>query len=67
MLALISWQDWTSIDENLHAKDPEEERINIPANPKHYWRYRMQMTVEDLMQQTAFNEKIKEMIETSGR
>ncbi len=67
MLTLISWQDWTSIDESLHAKYPEEERINIPANPKHYWRYRMQITVEELMQQSAFNEKIKEMIESSGR
>ena len=67
MLALISWQDWTSIDELLHAQDPAEERINVPANPKHYWRYRMHTTLEVLMQQIDFNAKVKEMIESSGR
>ena len=25
-----------------------EETINDPTNPKHYWRYRMHVTVEDL-------------------
>ncbi len=67
MLTLISWQDWTSMDSVLHTPDPDAERINVPANPKHYWRYRMEPTVEELMQQTDFNNKIKEMIEKSGR
>ena len=67
MLCLISWQDWTSMEEHLRAPNPEEERINIPANPKHYWRYRMHISLEELMTQTDFNEKIKEMIHQSGR
>ena len=67
MLCLISWQDWTSINEHLRAPNPDEERINIPANPKHYWRYRMHVTIEELMQNTDFNEKIKKMIQESGR
>ena len=67
MLCLIAWQDWTSMDEQLRAPDPEQERINVPAEPKHYWRYRMHMTIEDLMQKTDFNEKIKQMIQESGR
>ena len=67
MLALISWQDWTSMDNILRTPDPEAERINIPANPKHYWRYRMEPTIEELMQQTDFNKKVKEMIEKSDR
>ncbi len=67
MLALISYQDWTSIDETLRAKNPEEERINIPANPHHYWHYRMPLTIEDLLQKETFNQKIKQMIQDSGR
>ena len=67
MLCLIAWQDWTSMDESLWAANPDEQRINIPANPKHYWRYRMHLSVEELMQKTDFNEKIKQMIQESGR
>ena len=40
-LVLLSLQDWLSMDENLRHPDPTAERINIPANPRHYWRYRM--------------------------
>ena len=67
MLALISFQDWTSMDEKLRAKDPEAERINVPANPRHYWRYRMPMTLEKLLQEDAFNAKIRGMIENAKR
>lgn len=67
MLALLSYQDWTSMDEKLRAKDADAERINVPANPRHYWRYRMPLTLEELMKQTAFNEKVKQMITASGR
>ena len=67
MLCLIGWQDWTGMDVSLRAPDPEAERINVPANPRHYWRYRMQITLEDLMHKTSFNHKIKEMIQESGR
>ena len=67
MLALIGLQDLTAMDETLRGANPDEERINIPANPRHYWRYRMPMTLETLTEATAFNDKLKEMINTSGR
>ncbi len=67
MLCMIGWQDWTSMDENLRAPDPDAERINIPANPRHYWRYRMQLPVDMLIRKFSFNEKIAEMIKSSGR
>ena len=49
MLCLISFQDWLSIDEKLRLPDANAERINIPANPRHYWRYRMHLTIEQLL------------------
>lgn len=63
MLCLISLQDWLSMDEKLRYPDPDAERINIPANPRHYWRYRMHLTLEELRGAQAFTEKVKGMIE----
>ena len=67
MLCILSIQDWLAIDEKLRLPDANAERINIPANPRHYWRYRMHLNIEDLMAQTAFNENIRELIMHSGR
>jgi 4-alpha-glucanotransferase len=44
-----------------------EERINIPANPRHYWRYRMPFTLEQLINTEKLNEKIKKLIKQAGR
>ncbi len=62
MLCLLSLQDWLSISERLRLADKDAERINIPANPRHYWRYRMHITLEQLMQEDEFNEEIRTMI-----
>jgi 4-alpha-glucanotransferase len=67
MLCLISLQDWLSMDEGLRSDNIEQERINVPANPNHYWRYRMHLTIEQLMQADSFNDKIRMMIEHGGR
>ena len=67
MLCILSIQDWLAIDEKLRLPNANAERINIPANPRHYWRYRMHLNIEDLMAQTAFNENIRELIMHSGR
>ena len=67
MLCILSLQDWMSMDEELRYPDPDAERINVPANPKHYWRYRMHVTLEDLIKNQSFNEKVIAMIRDSGR
>ena len=67
MLCLLSLQDWLSIDESMRLPDANAERINIPANPRHYWRYRMHMTIEQLMNSADFNNKVKIFISQSGR
>ena len=55
-------QDWLAIDESLRLADPDAERINIPANPNHYWRYRMHITVEELLGADVFNEQIAALV-----
>ena len=67
MLCLLSFQDWMSIDENLRLPDANAERINIPANPRHYWRYRMHLTIEQLLAADDFNNEISTLIIQSGR
>lgn len=67
MLCLLSLQDWLAIDEQLRLPDANAERINIPANPRHYWRYRMHLTIEQLLQANEFNETVKTLIVQSGR
>ena len=67
MLCLLSFQDWMSIDEGLRLPDANAERINIPANPRHYWRYRMHITIEQLMAADDFNNEISTLIIQSGR
>ena len=67
MLCILSIQDWMAIDETLRLADADAERINIPANPKHYWRYRMHVSIEDLMANTSFTENVKELVIQSGR
>jgi len=67
MLCLLSLQDWLSIDEKLRLPDPNGERINIPANPRHYWRYRMHLTIEQLMAADDFNREVTILVKQGNR
>ena len=67
MLCILSIQDWLATDEALRLPDADAERINIPANPKHYWRYRMHLNIENLAADKRFVQSITEMISQSGR
>lgn len=67
MLCLISWQDWMSINDRLRYPDVGFERINVPANPRNYWRYRMHLTLETLMECDDLNARIRLLIEHSER
>jgi 4-alpha-glucanotransferase len=67
MWSVFQLQDLLGMDETLRRENPNDERINIPANPQHYWRYRMQMTLEQLMKATNFNESFAQSIQVSGR
>jgi 4-alpha-glucanotransferase len=55
------------MDGALRRSDPDAERINVPANPRHYWRYRMHITVEQLSVAEEFNAALTGMIKASGR
>lgn len=67
MLTVLPLQDWLSMDADLRRNNPNDERINVPANSRHYWRYRMHLTVEALSEASGFNEVLSKMISDSGR
>lgn len=67
MLCILSIQDWLAINEHLRLPDANAERINIPANPKHYWRYRMHLSIEELAANKEFMDSVTELVAQSGR
>ena len=67
MWSIFQLQDLMGIDASLRRLDPNEERINVPANPRHYWRYRMHLSLEDLQQKTDFNSEVNALLTSSGR
>ena len=67
MLCLLSLQDWLSMDSELRSKHPRDERINTPSDPYNHWQYRMHLTIEQLLQASKYNNKVKTMITRSKR
>ncbi len=67
MWSIFQLSDLLGMDEKLRVKDPDEERINIPSDPNHYWRYRMNLNLETLLKEKDFNEDLKKFIHESGR
>ncbi len=67
MLCIIPLADWLSMDSTLRRDNPNDEVINVPANPRHYWRYRMHLTLDQLSSATTFNTRLESMIKNSGR
>ena len=67
MLTVLPLQDWIAMDGNLRRENPHDERINVPANSRHYWRYRMHLTLEELLQSDDLNNMIRHKIAESGR
>ena len=67
MWSIFLLQDLLGMDPHLRRPDPAEERINVPADPRNYWRYRMHLRLEDLLQANEFNATVKKEIEQSAR
>lgn len=67
MWSIFQLQDIMGIDSKLRREDPAEERINIPAIPRYYWRYRMHIPLEQLLKATDFNTELLSYITLSGR
>jgi 4-alpha-glucanotransferase len=67
MWSIFQVQDLLGMSEKLRRKDFLEERINQPSDPEHYWKYRMHITLEDLVKQKEFNKELRTLMVESGR
>ena len=67
MLCILPLQDWLSIDGRLRRDNPYKEQINVPAISRHYWRYRMHLTLEDLLSEKVYADHVRALVEESGR
>ncbi|MFY7899849.1 MAG: 4-alpha-glucanotransferase, partial [Chitinophagaceae bacterium] len=67
MWSIFQLQDILGINQHIRRQNPNDERINVPANPKNYWRYRMHLTLEQLLESNEFNNEFSDMIAKSGR
>ena len=67
MLCILQLQDWLAMDTELRSKQPQNERINSPSDYHNRWQYRMHLTIEQLLEATRYNNKVKTMIQRSKR
>ncbi len=67
MWTIFSIQDILALSAKLRRENPQEERINIPANPQHYWRYRSHLYMEDLLNEEGLMTQLNEMFLEAGR
>ena len=67
MLCMLSLQDWLAMDGELRGKNPREERINVPSDPYNRWKYRMHLTIGQLLKAEKYNNKVRTMIQRSKR
>ena len=67
MWSILQLQDLLGMDDVLRRPDVDAERINVPAIPNYYWRYRMHLTLEALGRTETFNRLVEDMVGQSGR
>ncbi len=67
MWSIFQLQDLFGMDGDLRRKDPSGERINVPANPHHYWRYRIHLPLEQLLKEAAFNSRLRSLLVEHAR
>ncbi|MEO9477734.1 MAG: 4-alpha-glucanotransferase [Cyclobacteriaceae bacterium] len=67
MLAVFPIQDILAMSDELKRDNCMEERINVPAIIPHYWKYRLHISVEKLLEADSFNESLASMVDACGR
>ena len=67
MWAIFPLQDLLACDESLRHPNPTEEQINNPADRYHYWKYRMHLRVEDLINNHSFSDTLQRHVTGAGR
>lgn len=67
MCVMVPIQDYFALEPKFRVENPDQERINVPANPRNYWKYRMHVNIETLLKSADFNILIVSMLNSAGR
>jgi 4-alpha-glucanotransferase len=67
MWSIFQLQDLLGMDGQLRREEVDAERINVPAIPSYYWRYRLHHTLEQLQQANEFNARLRQLLQDHGR
>lgn len=54
MWAIFPLQDMMGLSSSYSQRPAAEETINDPTNPRHYWRFRVHVCLEDLLADGKF-------------
>jgi 4-alpha-glucanotransferase len=67
MWAIFPIQDLLALKEDYTDRAANEETINDPTNPRHYWRFRLHVPMETLLGDDDFLGTIRDLVVSSGR
>ena len=67
MWTVFQLQDIFAMYEHLRISCPYNERINIPGDANHYWRFRIHKNIEDLIGDESLNNDLNYCITSTGR
>ncbi|KAM0907019.1 hypothetical protein ACQ4PT_016421 [Festuca glaucescens] len=67
MWAIFPLQDLLALKDKYTTRPAVEETINDPTNPKHYWRFRLHVPLESMLEDKDIQATIKELVTSSGR
>ncbi|KAG0604636.1 hypothetical protein M758_10G186000 [Ceratodon purpureus] len=67
MWAIFPLQDLMALKDDYANRPANEETINDPTNPRHYWRFRVHVPLETLLGDDDFIGTIGDLVVSSGR
>jgi len=65
--AVFPLQDILAMDQSMKATHPKADQINVPANPAHYWRWRSNVSLHEMLKRDDFSSMLKKLLADSGR
>lgn len=66
LMAIFTLQDLMATSAQYYDRPAAEETINDPANANHYWRYRMHVSIETLLEDAEFLSVLRGMVQGAG-
>ncbi len=67
MISVIPIQELFALSETTINPDIDSERINIPAVFPHNWKYRMHISINEMIKNESLKNKVKELIINAKR